>query len=115
MSTKITFKQHLESLQKLREAVLKTPQRIAEYSVRKYCNLSVGESKETKQVITLKPKNKIIVEWLYTNVDNPTIVNIRFDGPKDILSEDTFEMHWDGIKLQKWLNRNTLEEQDSSS
>lgn len=115
MATKLTFKQHLESLQKLREAVLKTPQRTASYNVRKYCKLYIGESKESKQEIALKPKHKIVVEWLYTNVDNPTIVSIKFDGVKDIQPEDEFDTFWNSQKLQKWLNRNTTEEQTSSS
>ncbi len=115
MSTKLTFKQHLEALQKLREAVLKTPQRTATYNIHKYCKIPIGESKEDKQEIALKPKNKIIVEWLYVDVDNPTITSVKFDGVKDIETDQAFDMFWNGNKLQKWLNRNTTEEQIDNS
>lgn len=111
MAQKLTFKQHLEALQKLREAVLKTPQRTITYNIRKYCKIAIGESKDSKQEIALKPKHKIIVEWLYTNVDNPTITSIKFDGVKNVLEDDEFETFWNGNKLQKWLIRNATEEQ----
>lgn len=110
MSTKLTFKEYLDSKEKLREAVTKVPQRTATYNVRKYCKLVVGESKEVKQQLTLKPTQKICVEWLYTDVDNPTIVSLTFEGIKEIDGEQQFETYWDGVKLQKWLNRNTNEE-----
>lgn len=106
---KLTFKEYLESKEKLREALRNTPQRDAEYVVRKYCKLVVGESKEVKEYVALKPNQKILVEWVYNNLDNPTVVGIRFDGVRDIDSEDEFLTYWDGIKLQKWLLRNTRE------
>src|SRR5271170_5200582 len=101
MATKLTFKEYLESKDKLREAVLKTPQRTATYTVRKYCKLIIGESKEEKKQMVLKPKHKICVEWLYTDVDNPTIVSMKFDGVKEVPPEEQFETYWNGAKLTK--------------
>ena len=40
---KLTFKQYLESKSKLREAIKQTPVHKAEYVMRKYCKLPVGE------------------------------------------------------------------------
>lgn len=110
MEFNLTFKQYLDSKEKLREAVTKTPQRVASYTVRKYCKLIVGESKEEKSNIALKPNQKITVDWLYENVDNPTPVSLKFNGPKDIDVEQTFETYWQGSKLLKWLARNAREE-----
>lgn len=110
MATKLTFKDYLSSKQKLREAVTKTPQRTATYNVRKYCKLVVGESKDSKTQVALKPNHKICVEWLYTNIDNPTIVNMTFEGVTEIEPGEEFETFWQGIKLIKWLNRNAIEE-----
>ncbi len=107
---KLSFKEYLDSKEKLREAVLKTPQRTASYNVRKYCKLIVGESKDSKEQVALKPKQKIIIEWLYTDVDNPTIVNMTFEGVKEIEAEEEYQTYWNGTKLLKWLNRNTTEE-----
>lgn len=109
MATKLSFKEYLDSKEKLREAVTKTPQRVATYNVRKYCKLFVGESKHTRNQIALKPNQKVCVEWLYTNIDNPTIVGLTLEGVSDV--DQQYETYWDGIKLMKWLTRNTTEEQ----
>lgn len=104
----LSFKQYLESKEKLREAIKNTPQRTAHYIVRKYCNLTVGETKEEKTQIKLRPKHKIIVDWLYEDIDNPTPVNIRFEGPPN--NEQDYSTFWSGSKLLKWLVRNAREE-----
>jgi hypothetical protein len=111
MTIKLTFKDYLDSKEKLREAVEKTPQRTAIYNVRKYCKLIVGESKSSKSHVTLKPNQKICVEWMYTDIDNPTIVSLTFEGLDDINQDDQFETYWNGYKLLRWLNCNTTEDQ----
>ncbi len=115
MAYEFTFKQYLESKEKLREAVKSTPQRVAEYSIRKYCKFPVGEIKEDRQYISLKPKQKIIVEWLYNDVYNPTALNVRFEGSDSVDASEEFSIFWDGIKLQKWLVRNAREEDSITS
>lgn len=110
MGTKLTFKQYLESKEKLREAVSNTPQRAAKYAVRKYCKLVVGESKDSKEYVNLKPKQTILVEWLYDDIDDPTVVNIKFEDVKNVDSSDEYETFWTGERFQKWLLRNTREE-----
>jgi len=110
MGKKLTFKQYLDSKEKLREAVNRTPKRTAEYTVRKYCKLVVGESKEEKEYVNLKPKHKIFVEWLYENTDNPTILSIKFDGVNEHPTDDEYKSLWQGERLLKWLLRNTREE-----
>lgn len=110
MGKKLTFKEYLESKEKLREAIQNTPQRVAKYHVRKYCKLVVGESKDVKEYISLKPKQTLLVEWLYNDIDDPTIINIKMEGVRDIDPEDEYETFWSGERLQKWLLRNTREE-----
>lgn len=110
MDYNLTFKEYLDSKEKLREAVTKTPQRVASYTVRKYCKLVIGESKEEKSQMALKPNQKITVDWLYEDVDNPTPVSLKFDGPKDVDAEQAHQTYWQGSKLLKWLNRNAREE-----
>ena len=106
----LTFKQYLETKEKLREAIKSTPQRTAEYIVRKYSKLPIGESKEFKQFVAVKPKHRIIVEWLYNDIDNPTPLNIRFEGVDNIESVVDYATPWSGSKLVKWLTRNTREQ-----
>ena len=109
MGKKLTFKEYLESKVKLREAVQNTPQRVARYNVRKYCKLVLGEKTE-KQYVNLKPKQHVLVEWLYDDEDKPTLVGIQFEGVAEVDPEDTFDTYRGGERLQKWLLRNTREE-----
>lgn len=110
MGMDLSFKEYLASKEVLREAVSNTPRRTAEYTVKKYCKIAVGESKEEKEYVNLKPKQKIFVEWLYENTDNPTILSIKFDGPKEVSAEDEHKIMWRGERLLKWLLRNAREE-----
>ena len=109
MTRKLTFKEYVESKDQLRSALNSVPQRVAEYEVRTYCKLPVGETKQDKQHVSLKPKHKIIVEWLYEDADNPTPLNLKFDGPKKIDPFEEQTAHWSGIRLLKWLLKNTHE------
>lgn len=105
---KITFKQYLDSKQKLREAIELTPVSIVQYTVRKYCTLALGESSEDRVNVSLKPKQGIIVEWRYDDIDNPTINYIRLEGVDKVDAEDQLNTFWRGEKLTKWLNRYTI-------
>ena len=107
MTFNLTFKEYLKSKQELRAAIEKTPQQITEYTVDKYCKLMVGESKDDKEMVILKPNQKIIVEWLYNDIDNPTAVNITFEGVCEKVDSEEHKSYWQPQKLQKWLQRNT--------
>ncbi len=107
MTTKITFKEYLLTKDKLREAVQETPHQKKEYIVTKYCKLVVGESKDDKEQVNLKPNNKIIIEWLYENIDEPTPINIMFDGVCPDVDSENHATYWQSYKLQRWLLRNT--------
>ena len=107
---KITFKEYLESKEKLRQAISESPIRTATYIVNKYCKLPIGESKEDKQYVSLKPKHKIIVEWKYNDIDNLDFVKMQFENVKDMDSAESFETLWASERFHKWLHRNTREE-----
>ena len=55
------LKQFINSKNQLLEALKRDPIHRATYEVTKYCKMPVGESKETKQYIPLKPKQTIVV------------------------------------------------------
>lgn len=112
MATKLTFKEYVESKERLREAVKSTPQQEVQYTVRKYCKLVVGESKDEKEQINLKPNQTITVKWLYENFENPTPLSIVFEGVKTIEEGKVFNTSWPGFRLERWLGRNTREEID---
>ena len=106
---KLTFKQYLESKEKLREAIKQTPVRKAEYVMRKYVKLPVGESKDEKEYISLKPKHKVIVEWNYRDMDNPELVSIFFEDVEGVNPDEGHKSFWSDERFKKWLFRNTRE------
>jgi len=105
---KLTFKQYLDSKEQLRKAIANTPISIVEYEVRKYCSFPVGEE-DDKQLMGLKPKHRIVVEWCYDDIDNPTPNSIQLSGLTNIDESEKFTTFWTGAKLKKWLERHTSE------
>jgi hypothetical protein len=106
---KLTFKQYLETKHQLVEALDKTPKHKIKYKINKYCKIVVGESKDHKEYINLKPKNHIIVEWLYEDENNPSIHSILLPDVSGISPEDEFETFWPKERFSKWLSKNTNE------
>jgi len=102
MSGKLSFKDYLSSKETLRKAVEDTPKTVVEYEVEKYCNLPIlGET----QKIKLKPKNKLFVRWMCEDKENPTAMDIEFEGTdEDGVKQKTT---WNDKKLLKWLINNT--------
>lgn len=109
MMDKLTFKQYLESKEQLLKAIHNTPTSIIEYEVRKYCTLPIGELEIEKETISLKPKNTIIVEWRYDDINNPTPMNIRFKGLKELDETEQYSTFWNSSKFQKWLIRHAYQ------
>jgi hypothetical protein len=106
----LSFKEYLESKQKLLSALKETPVQTITYEVNKYCKLVVGE-KDAKEYIALKPSQKIIVEWRYDSVYDPPIpVSLCFENVKTVDSENHFNTFWTGIRLKNWLSKNTSEQ-----
>jgi len=103
---KLTFKQYLNSKTKLLEAIEESPIYTATYTVSKYCKLPVGESKDLKEYIHLKPKHQIVVEWDYGNPDDPQALTIKFDKVVDLDREKAYNPLWISERLEKWLTKN---------
>jgi len=109
MEDKLTFKEYLNSKERLRNAVQNTPERTAQYTIKKYCKIAIGESKKNKEYINLKPKQKVEIDWLYEDINNPTVTSIRFIGVDGIADMSEFNILWGHDRLGKWLMRNTKE------
>ena len=109
MVEKLTFKEYLDSKDRLREAVEKAPRQTVTYTINKYSKLVIGESKESKSYINLKPKHKVELDLLYEDIDNPTVLAIRFIGVETILAEAEHKTFWEGKRLLTWLDRNGRE------
>jgi hypothetical protein len=102
---KLTFKKYLESKDQLLKAIENTPISVVEYEVKKYCSIALGETEEEKRLIGLKPKHKIIVEWRYDNIENPTPSSLKIVGLKEVDEDEKHSTFWTSAKLQKWLGR----------
>jgi hypothetical protein len=94
----------------LHNAISESPVQTISYCVKKYCRIPVGELKEDKQYITLKPKQVVLVEWRYTNYITPDILSLQFENVADVESDKSFDPYWTSQRLQKWLSINTKEE-----
>lgn len=104
---KLTFKQYLESKEQLLKAVENVPVSSKIYEVVHYCSIPLGEYEEDKTVVNLKPKQKIVVKWQYDSLTDPTPLNIKLQGIKEIDEDEQYQTFWSNNKLQKWLKRHT--------
>jgi hypothetical protein len=102
----LTFKQYLESKEKLREAIANTPVSIVEYEIKDYCSIHLGEDKQDSTSVSLKPKYVITVEWLYEDLHNPTAQSITISGAT-VDDSESFTTFWSSQKLQRWLARHS--------
>ncbi len=109
MDNKLTFKEYLNSKDRLREAAQNVPERTARYTISKYCKIAIGESKKNKEYVNLKPKQEVEVDWLYEDLDKPTVISIRFKGVDGIHESAEFNILWGHGRLEKWLEKNTRE------
>jgi hypothetical protein len=101
----LTFKQYLDSKDQLLKAMERTPISIVEYEVCKYCSIPIAE--EGMETVSLRPKNTIIVEWLYKDIHNPIPTSVRFKGVKGISEQEQYSLNIPRIKLQKFIDRHT--------
>lgn len=106
---KITFKQYLESKEQLLKAINESPIHTATYTVNKYCKVPVGETKDLKEYIHLKPKHQIVVEWKYEDEDVPEVLNIRFKDVVDVDNEKEYTPSWVSDRFRNWLMKNARE------
>ena len=103
---KLTFKEYIDSKDRLRKAIQETPIASANYVVKKYCKIRIGESRDARQEIALKPKQIITVEWRYDDINNPEPISVMLEST----GEQENPVYWTGEKLKSWLSKNAFEE-----
>lgn len=103
---KISFKEYMESKRKLLEAIKETPIASLKYSVTKYCKMRVGETTDKRYEVALKPRQTILVEWKFDDIQQPEPISIIFDD----ISPEEHEVYWTGTKLTEWLSKNAVED-----
>lgn len=103
---KLTFKQFYEqSKAQLVEAANNVPVSHTTYVIKRYCKLPILVENE-KEFISLKPKQRLVVEWEYRDQTNPTPLSVSISE----LTDNSQEPTWNGTKLSSWLSKNTFEE-----
>lgn len=100
----IPLKQYVDSKRQLLSAIERTPTSIMEYEIRKYCTIPLGEEGEA-DVIALKPKHVVVVEWVYHDPQHPTPEKITVLDKDQRTVTENHEVFWSGDKLNKWLMR----------
>ncbi|MGI0075844.1 MAG: hypothetical protein ACREAU_00365 [Nitrosopumilaceae archaeon] len=106
---KLTFKEYLQTKEQLKKiAVETTPLCVTEYNVQKYCKIVVKEETH-KLFVPLKPKSRILVEWLYANPKCPTPISIKLEGVSTIDPDEELETPWKSGRFLKWLLKHTKE------
>ena len=110
MNKHLTFKEYVESKEQLKAALKETPIQNTTYVVNKYCKLPLGESKDSKEFVLLKPKHKIVVEWKYEDIMSPDVVSVSFVDVKDVDTGAKSKVLWEKSRFRKWLLKNTREE-----
>lgn len=98
-----SFKDYLESKNRLKESIKNNPVFENSYSVNSYCKLPVLDG-DKKDNILLKPTSKIIIEWKYENQDVVTPLSIRFMN-SNASDENKYKTSWSGDKMKKWLSK----------
>jgi hypothetical protein len=98
----LSFKEYLVSKADLRHAINETPFKISKYRVAKYCKLEVEGIVEA---LSLKPNNELIIEWLYTDINAPTVECVVLMTKE---SNIRIMVKRDSTKLTKWLNANCI-------
>jgi predicted ATP-dependent Lon-type protease len=101
----LSLKEYMDSKRQLLKATENVPITIIEYEIKKYCTLSVGESNDSSTTIPLKPKQKVLVEWIYTNPSAPTPNKITIVDKETQEPIDEQDIYWTEVKMNKWLTR----------
>lgn len=102
---RIPLKQYIDSKRQLLEAIDQIPTALMEYEVRKYCTIAVGSDGDNSTTLALKPKQTVVVEWVYNNPSCPTPNKVSIKDKEQDIPLSEHEVFWSHEKLSKWLMR----------
>lgn len=102
MKTPLSFKDYIDSKNKLKEALGNIPVTKNSYEVIKYLKIPIIENGE-KIYLSLKPSDKLFVVWEYHDTTNmsPTPASILVNN------EQYIKPSWSNAKIKKWFESNT--------
>lgn len=106
---KLSFKEYLESKDKLLKSLENEPHYSSTYSITRYCRLSI-ERDSKKELINLKPGHKLIIEWHRKSEELlPEAMNILFENVRGLEPLKKYKSLNHKPSLIKWLSRNSFE------
>lgn len=100
MAIVLSFKEYVQSKDRLKDALDEAPYQIVEYVTTKYVKLKTLQAEE----ITIRPNYRLMVEWVYNN-DIPTAVNIILTSPDGTKSIQLDEKELSAFP--RWVKTNT--------
>lgn len=102
MKISLSFKDYLDSKERLKLAGDNIPIVKQLYEVRKYCKLPLLENKDNdeKTYFSLKPKDYIEIIWEYANVESPTPLHVLLPSEDDKI----MYFSWSDAKVRKWVD-----------
>jgi len=104
MKQALSFKDYLDSKQKLKEAGNNCPRVKFLYEVRKYCKIPLTDNlSEEKQYISLKPKDVIEILWEFESKESPVAKEVKLVFDND----QTMYFSWNNPKILKWVESST--------
>lgn len=103
---KLSFKQYRESKEQLLRSIANAPVSIIEYEIKRYCTFAIGNTDEV-QMVGLKPKQSIVLEWSHMPSGVAVLEAIRLIGVNNIDEREIHSNDWSRIKLTNWLARYT--------
>lgn len=108
ITPRLSFKEYIESKNKLKIAGDDYPRYKLDYEVNKYCKLPILEDYESDQktYISLKPKDRISILWEKIDFVRPTVKYILI---KENDKETKYYLSWSLPKFSNWLKTSTFE------
>ena len=101
MKINLSFRDYLESKNKLKSAGQNCPRIKHLYEVRKYCKIPLhdGINEDEKVYISLKPKDTLEILWEYESIEHPVPrqVTLTFDN------DQVMYFTWSNAKVVKWI------------
>ena len=102
MKRHLTFKEYIETKNRLKEASSNRPIVKVRYEVKRYCKIPLKAriSDDDKVYFSMKPKNFVEVLWEYETLDSPIAKEIK------LISEDGQIMYfvWSNARIKKWID-----------
>jgi len=101
MKVNLSFRDYLQTKNRLKLAGEGAPRAKKMYEATKYCKVPLLEDRdnEDKQYINLKPRDRLEILWEYAIKDDPTPIQVILTFDDD----QVMYFSWNDAKVKKWV------------